>query len=446
MSHIIHRNTRAVPPLATHGNRAYLYDSSNRKYLDASSGAAVSCLGHNHPAPIKAIKKQAQELAYVHSGFFTSAISEQLADKITYMAPDPLNHVIFSSGGSEGMEKALKLARQYYYEIGENSRQYFISRRQSYHGNTLGALAIGQHTHRKKPFQPLLIPSNTVSPCYPYRHMFDNEDEVAYSNRLVNELKAKIEELGAENVIGFVAESVGGATAGVLPPVRNYLRGVRKLCDQYDILLILDEVMCGTGRTGSFLSCTQDNVVPDIAVVAKGLGGGYQPIAATLCSPQIYNALRSGSGAFLSSFTYMGHPIACAASLAVLETIEKENLIENVQRQGEYLVNQLRLKFDSHPNVGDIRGRGLFIGVEFVANRDTKETFDPSLSFHINLKRVCHQNGLLCYPGGGTADGLKGDHVLIAPPYIIDEEIADEIVDKLDRSIDLTLIESGIRT
>ena len=444
MTHVFHRNPCTTPPVATHGEGVYLYDSIGNKYLDACGGAAVSCLGHNHPAPIKAIQAQAVELSYVHSGFFTSAAAEELADRLASLAPGNINHAILVSGGSEAIETALKLARQYYVERGEPGRKHFISRRQSFHGNTLGALSIGNHELRKEPYRPLLMDSNAIAPCYPYREQREEESEQEYGFRIAAELEQKIVELGPDSVIGFVAETVGGATAGVQPPVDGYLQHIRKICDDYDILLILDEVMCGCGRTGTFFSCTQDEVVPDIVTLAKGLGAGYQPIAATLCSDSIFSTISEGSGALMHGFTYMGHTIACAAALAVLNTIVEDRLLENVRKQGDYLVSQLQDRLGSHPNVGDIRGRGLLVGIEFVADRASKESLNPNYSFHTVLKRVCQQNGLLCYPAGGTVDGRHGDHVLLAPPFIANEMIINHIVELLTTSINESLVQIEI--
>ena len=444
MTHVFHRNPCTTPPVATHGEGVYLYDSIGNKYLDACGGAAVSCLGHNHPAPIKAIQAQAVEFSYVHSGFFTSAAAEELADRLASLAPGNINHAILVSGGSEAIETALKLARQYYVERGEPGRKHFISRRQSFHGNTLGALSVGNHEPRKEPYRPLMVRSNAIAPCYPYREQREEESEQEYGFRIAAELEQKIVELGPDSVIGFVAETVGGATAGVQPPVDGYLQHIRKICNDYDILLILDEVMCGCGRTGTFFSCTQDEVVPDIVTLAKGLGAGYQPIAATLCSDSIFSTISEGSGALMHGFTYMGHTIACAAALAVLNTIVEDRLLENVRKQGDYLVSQLQDRLGSHPNVGDIRGRGLLVGIEFVADRASKESLNPKYSFHAVLKRVCQQNGLLCYPAGGTVDGRHGDHVLLAPPYIANKTIINHIVELLTASINESLVQIEI--
>ena len=444
MTQIIHRSTAYTLPVAVRGEGVYVYDEHGKRYLDACGGAAVSCLGYSHPAPIEAIRRQASELAYIHSGFFTSEVAEKLADKLVSMVPEPLNHVILLSGGSEGVEAALKLARQYYVERGELNRQHFISRRQSFHGNTIGALSVGSHAARKKPYRPILQAEKSIAPCYPYRERRHDESEEQYGLRVANELEAKIVELGAKNVIGFIAETVGGATAGVLPPVPGYLERIREICDQYDILLILDEVMCGSGRTGTFLSCEQDGISPDIAILAKGMGAGYQPIAATLCTGEIFQAVQGGSGALMHGHTYMGHAIACAASLAVLETIESERLLENVNAKSSQLIEKLHIELGSHPHIGDIRGRGLFIGIEFVADKISQRPLHPDQRFHAVLKRVSERNGIMCYTGGGTVDGMRGDHVLLAPAYIITDEIVDEIVEKMSRSINDSVAEIRI--
>ena len=444
MSQIFHKLTGSLPPVAAYAKGVYVYDDQNREYIDACGGAAVSCLGYNHPAIIKSIQKQAEQLAYVHSSFFTSYPAETLAEKLVSIAPEGLNRVVLMSGGSEGMETSFKLARQYFYERGEHERRFFISRKQSYHGATFGALSVGQHFRRRRPFLPLLSASNAVSACNPYRYQKPDETEQEYGLRVANELEDKLKELGPENVIAFVAETVGGATAGVLPPVKGYFKRIREICDEYGILLILDEVMCGSGRTGSFFACTQEDIVPDILTLAKGLGAGYQPIAATLCADSIFSTVDEGSGALIHSFTYMGHTLASAAAVAVIETVEKDNLLSNVQKMGNYLITQLRNSLSSHRYVGDVRGRGLFIGVEFVADKESKEGLDPELKYHSVFKKTCFQNGLMVYPSPGTIDGIVGDHVLLAPHYTIDESIADKIVDRIASSIDQSLEKVGI--
>ena len=437
MNHIFHRQPRDLLPNAVAGQGPYIIDADGKRYLDASGGAAVSCLGHNHPAVIHAIKSQLDRIAYAHSAFFTTDVAEQLADRLIAGAPAKIERVYFVSGGSEAIEAALKLARQYYVEIGQPQRCHFIARRQSYHGNTLGALAVGGNAWRREPFRPLLIAAHHISPCYAYRDQRDNESEEQYGLRVADELEEVIQSLGSETVIGFVAEPVVGATAGAVPAVPGYFKRIREICDRYGVLLILDEVMCGMGRTGTLFACEQDGVSGDLITVAKGLGAGYQPIGGLLVSGKIYAAITGGSGYFQHGHTYMAHPTACAAALAVQEVVTRENLLENVRRVGKQLSRGLHQSLDQHPYVDDIRGRGLFVGLELVANRDTKQPFDPSLTMHRKIKNAAMECGLMCYPMGGTIDGVRGNHVLLAPPFNIDDGHVDEIIAKLTHAIDV---------
>ena len=430
MTHVFHRNPRQTLAVAVAGKGIELIDSNGKHYIDASGGAAVSCLGHGHPRVIEAIKQQVDSLAYAHTSFFTTEVSEELARTLAQAAPGDLNHVYFVSGGSEAVEAALKLARQYFVEIGQTERRHFIARRQSYHGNPLGALAIGGNAWRREPFLPLLVPAHHVAPCYAYRDQGAGETDQQYAQRLADELEAKILELGPQSVAAFVAETVVGATAGAVPPVADYLKRIRAVCDKYGVLLILDEIMSGMGRTGYLFACEEDGVVPDIVTIAKGLAAGYQPIGAMISSSRIYDAVVNGSGFFQHGHTYIGHATACAAALAVQRTIAEDRLLDNVLARGEQLRARLRETLGDHPNVGDIRGRGLFVGVEFVADRETKATLDPALKMHARLKSTAMQNGLLIYPMGGTVDGVRGDHVLFAPPFICSAQDIDRIVER----------------
>ncbi|MBB3007260.1 aspartate aminotransferase family protein [Cupriavidus alkaliphilus] len=439
MTHVFHRNPRQPLPVAVAGQGIELIDSTGRRYLDASGGAAVSCLGHGHPRVIEAIKAQLDTIAYAHTSFFTTEVSETLAETLAQAAPGDLDHVYFVSGGSEAVESALKLARQYFVEIGQPARRHFIARRQSYHGNTLGALAIGGNAWRREPFLPLLVPAHHVSPCYAYRDRLSGETDAQYAQRLADELEAKILDLGPETVAAFVAETVVGATAGAVPPVGDYLKRIRAVCDKYGVLLILDEVMSGMGRTGYLFACEEDGVVPDIVTIAKGLGAGYQPIGAMLSTRRIYDAIVGGSGFFQHGHTYIGHATACAAALAVQRTIAEDKLLANVLARGEQLRTRLREALGGHPNLGDVRGRGLFVGVEFVADRDSKATLDPALKTHARLKSAAMQNGLLVYPMGGTVDGVHGDHVLFAPPFICTPRDIDNIVDRFVAAVGAVL-------
>jgi adenosylmethionine-8-amino-7-oxononanoate aminotransferase len=439
MNHVFHRDARAEPPVAVAGEGPYLVDRAGRRYLDAAGGAAVSCLGHGHPAVIDAIKQQAGRLAYAHTAFFSSEPAEQLAEWLVQAAGGNFERVYFVSGGSEGIEAALKLARQYCVETGQASRTRFVGRRQSYHGNTLGALAVGGNAWRREQFAPLLIDVEHIAPCYAYRDRKEGESEERYGQRVAAELEETIDRLGPGKVIAFVAETVVGATLGAVPAVPGYFRRIREICDRHGVLLILDEVMCGMGRTGTLFAYEQEGIVPDMVVIAKGLGGGYQPIGAVIVSKKIFDAIRGGSGFFQHGHTYLGHPIACAAALAVQRTVREENLLANVVRQGTALRAALDARLRSHPNVGDIRGRGLFLGLELVADRGTQAPFDPALKLHLAVKREAMARGLICYPMGGTIDGRLGDHVLLAPPFIIDATHVTEIVDKFSAALDAAL-------
>ena len=439
MTRILHRQARGTYPRVVAGDGPYLIDEHGKRYLDASGGAAVSCLGHSHRAVIEAIKAQAERICYAHTSFFTTDVAEELAATLIASAPAGISHAYFVSGGSEAIEAALKMARQYFVEIGQPQRSLFIARRQSYHGNTLGALAVGGNAWRRQPFAPLLVDAVHVSPCYEYRDRLPGETPEQYGERLAAELDAAIVQAGPGRVIAFIAETVGGATAGVVPPVPGYFRRVRDVCDRHGVLLILDEVMCGMGRTGTLYACEQEGVAPDIVTIAKGLGAGYQAIGAALLSQRIFEAFAGGSGFFQHGHTYLGHALACAAGLAVQRAIVSEGLLERVNTTGPALGRALRQAFADHPHVGDIRGRGLFWGVEFVADRASREPFDPAARVHARLKQVAFEAGMLCYPMGGTIDGRRGDHVLLAPPFTIDDRHVEEIVGTLSRALSKVL-------
>jgi adenosylmethionine-8-amino-7-oxononanoate aminotransferase len=436
MTHVFHRHLHVTPPVAVAGRGMFVHDSAGREYLDACGGAAVSCLGHGHPDVLAAMHAQIDALAYAHTSFFTSQPAEALADELVRNAPAGMSHVYFVSGGSEAVEAALKMARQYFVEIGQPQRAKFVARRQSYHGNTLGALAVGGNQWRRAQFGPLLIDVEHVAPCYPYRDQRADETPQAYGQRLADELDATIRRLGPDTVIGFVAETIGGATAGVLVPVPGYFKAVRKVCDRHGCLLILDEVMAGMGRSGTLYASEQEGIVPDLVTIAKGLGGGYQAIGAVLAQRKIVDAMSAGSGFFQHGHTYLGHPVACAAALAVQRVIERDGLLAKVRERGAQFGRVLCEKLGDHPNVGDIRGRGLFWGVELVADRATKAAFDPARKLHARVKGEGMARGLMTYPMGGTIDGARGDHVLLAPPFIVEEEHLGIIADRLRQAVD----------
>ncbi len=444
MTRVFPRNSNALPPIGLSGDGVYLTDKSGKQYLDGSGGAAVSCLGHGDRDVIDAIKNQLDSMAYAHNSFLTSQPAEDLADMLVDNGPEGLDRVYFVSGGSEAVEAALKLARQYYLEIGQPKRSKIIARRQSYHGNTLGALAVGGNAWRRAQFDPLLIDVSHIAPCFAYRGQSDAESEQAYGERVAQELEDEIERLGPETVMCFVAEPVVGATLGAVPPVEGYFRRIREICDRHGVLLILDEVMCGMGRTGTLFACEQDGISPDICTIAKGLGAGYQPIGAMMCSKTIHDAIQNGSGFFQHGHTYLSHPVACAAGVAVLKKLTG-GLVKDVTAKGDYLQHHLKARFGQNPHVGDIRGRGLFVGLEFVEDRETKACLDPALKFNTKLKAAAFDKGLICYPMGGTIDGRQGDHVLLAPPFISQNTHLDELVDKLELAIDHVLHDVGLQ-
>ncbi len=435
----MHRDLRHTPKTAAKAEGAYIYDTAGKAYLDACGGAAVSCLGHGHPRIREAIIRQLDTIAYAHTSFFTSEPAERLATRLVEDAPAGITHAMILNGGSEAVEAALKMARQYHVERGEPQRRHVIARRQSYHGNTLAALATGGNEGRRKAFQPLLIETHHIGPCFAYHYMLPGESEADYAARAAGELEEKILALGAGSVIAFVAETVVGATAGAVPPVGDYFKRIRAICDRYGVLLILDEVMCGMGRTGTLHACEQEGIVPDLQIVAKGLGAGYQPVSAVLVSGPVYEAFSLGSGAFAHGHTYMGHPVAAAAALAVQEVIAEERLLDSVKNRGAYLMQALKARFGNAPHVGDIRGRGLFIGLELVSDRASRAPFDPNLRLHARVKTAALDNGLMIYPSGGTIDGQRGDHILLAPPFILTEEQADEIVQRLEDTLDAVI-------
>lgn len=443
MTSVFHRQIGPTLPVAVRGDGVFIVDQEGRRYLDASGGAAVSCLGHSDAGVRQAITQQIDAIAFAHTSFFTNRPMEELAEQLVASAPAGLEKVYFVSGGSEAVEAAIKMARQYFLEIGQASRSRIIARRQSYHGNTIGALSAGGNEWRRAQFQPLLLDVPHISPCYAYRGQRPDETAEAYGLRVADELETEIRRLGPETVAAFIAETVVGATAGAVPPVPGYFRRIREICDRYGVLLILDEVMCGMGRTGTLFACEQEGIAPDLLTIAKGLGAGYQPIGAVMVSGRIHDAFAKGSGFFQHGHTYMGHATACAAGLAVQRAIRERGLLANVRERGAELRAALDARLGGGAHVGDIRGRGLFIGIELVADRPSKEPFDPALRVAARVKKRGMENGLMCYPMSGTIDGRRGDHVLLAPPFIIEPHHVGEIVDKLGTTLDSVMAEIG---
>ena len=425
-------------PTAVSGDGPYIVDSNGKRYLDASCGAAVSCLGHSNQEVRDAITKQVNQLAYAHTSFFTTEAQEKLADFLVSKAPEGLEKVYLVSGGSEAMEAAIKMASQYWQEVGKKSKTRIIARWQSYHGNTMGALSAGGNKMRRAQFQSLLIEMSHIDPCYDYRYREEHETEEEFGLRMANQLETEIKRLGAENVAAFVAEPVVGATLGCVPAAKGYFKRIREICDEYDVLLILDEVMCGMGRTGTLFAAEQEGITGDLIAIAKGLGAGYQPIGALMVQNYIHEAIKAGSGFFQHGHTYLGHAVACAASLKVQEIIQRDNILHNVQTTGEALMHALQAEFGHHEFVGQIRGRGMFIGMEFVTNKATKVPFDPVLKVNALIKANALEGGLCVYGMPGTVDGRNGDHIMLATPFIITQQHVDEIVDKLKHALNKT--------
>ena len=431
MSNVFPRQITNPPIKAVSSDGCYIIDENGKQYLDGSGGAAVSCLGHDDPDVIKAIQDQTSKMAFAHTGFFSSDPAEELAELLIKHAPGELDRVYFVSGGSEAIEAALKLARQFHVENGEPSRHHIIARKQSYHGNTLGALAAGGNKWRRNQFEPILIDASHIAPCYEYVDKTKEETSYDYGQRVAQELEDEILRLGYDKVMAFIVEPVVGATMGAVPAVPGYFKRVRDICDKYGVLLILDEVMCGMGRTGHLFASEFDGISPDILCIAKGLGAGYQPIGAMLCSKNIYDVIGNGSGFFQHGHTYMGHPVACAAGLAVLKAILSRNLLKSINKKSDQLLYSLKTQLAHNPYVGDIRGRGLFIGIEIVKNLETKKPFAPDLKIASSIKYAAFKAGLICYPMSGTRDGKWGDHILLAPPFIMNESQIIELVDKV---------------
>ncbi len=436
---VLHRHSHSRLPVAVAGDGPYVIDAGGKRYLDASGGAAVSCLGHSDRDVIAAIHEQSSQMPFAHTAFFTNEPMEALADLMVAGAPAGLERVYFTSGGSEAVEAALKMARQYFVEIGQPDRSVFIARRQSYHGNTLGALSVGGNEWRRAQFRDIMAESRHVTPCFAYREKADGESDDDFSTRLADELEAEIQAAGSQRVIAFVAETVVGATSGGVEPVAGYFRKIREVCDRHGVLLLLDEIMCGLGRTGTLYAFEQDGVVPDLVTVAKGLAAGYQPVGAVLMSEAIFRAFYDGSGFFQHGHTFMGHATACAAALVVQQKLQDPKTMVRIRELGKLLDDGLQERFGNHPHIGDIRGRVMFRGLELVADRASKAPFDPALKLNARIKAEGMARGLMCYPAGGTIDGTRGDHILLAPPFILSDAQVGDVVERLGEAVDAAI-------
>ncbi|KAK2599957.1 hypothetical protein QQS21_005341 [Conoideocrella luteorostrata] len=422
-NHLLHRSLANPPYMVESAQGINLHLSDGRTIIDACGGAAVSIIGHGNPEVQDAIARQARVASYVHTQSYTTPVAEELADFILEGTPYGLEKALFVGSGSEAVEAALKLARQFHFERNEPQRIHFVSRKQSYHGATMGSMSVSYNLARKVPYQGFAYEHvSHVTPPYGYRYKVDGESDELFTERLLQEIEDEFLRVGPEKVIAFLAEPVIGATAACVVSPKGYLAGVRKICDKYGILLILDEVMCGTGRTGTFFAFEQEGVIPDIVTSAKGLGGGYATIAAIYVHGRVVDALRQGSQALNHGHTYQAHPISCAAALAVQKIVRRDGLVRRCQEMGDLLEKMLSKELSKCSSVGEVRGRGLFWGVEFVRDKKTKETFDPAVGFGAKVMQAAFRRGVAVYPGAGTVDGLRGDHVLLAPPYTVTEE------------------------
>lgn len=431
MSSVFYRDPGSGYPVAVRSEGMYIHDDAGRQYLDMSGGAAVSCVGHGHPAVVKAVQEQAEKLSFAHTSFFTNEPQEDLAERLAARFSENDAKVWFTSGGSESNESALKIVWQYWRAKGHPDKTLIISRQSSYHGGTLGATSISGSVFRRTPYEKVLHDWPRIAPCYAYRHRLEDETEREYGHRVAAELDEAIRLAGAGNVAAFIAEPIVGATLGVVPAVPGYFAEIRRICDEHDVLFIADEVMCGSGRCGTFYAHEPENVLPDLVTIAKGLGGGYQPIGAVIARNQIFETIRNDTNAFAHGHTYIGHAIACAAGVAIQKCLD-DGLLASVSTKGEHLMSLLNERFGEHPHVGDIRGRGLFLGLEFVADRKTKTAFPVEDRIPGKLKTAAMENGLICYPAGGTVDGRMGAHMLLAPPFIAEDQHFEELADKLD--------------
>ncbi|KAH0551231.1 hypothetical protein GP486_007462 [Trichoglossum hirsutum] len=440
-SAILHRDLHQDPSKVVRASGNYLTLSNGQVVLDATGGAAVSCIGHGSQRVKNAIAAQLDETAYCHSLFFTSSGAEGLARVLVDSTHGEMAKAFIVSSGSEAMEAAMKLARQYYLEISpaQPQRTRFIARNESYHGTTLGALSMSGHRARRAKFEPMLLDNvSRVSACNTYRGMRGSETVEDYVARLSQELDDEFQRVGPDTVCAFVAEPVVGAALGCVPSPPGYFKAMKAICKKYGALLIMDEVMCGMGRCGTFHAWEHEGMVPDIQTIGKGLGGGYAPIAAILMNHRVLDGLDKGSGSFVHGQTYQGHPVSCAAALEVQKIIREESLVENVRVMGDYLSSSLKARIGNHPNVGDIRGRGLFWGIEFVKCKASREPFPAAakIANTISTRAIDPKYSMTTYPGTGTADGYVGDHVLLAPAYNVTHDIIDKIVDTMGAVIE----------
>jgi adenosylmethionine-8-amino-7-oxononanoate aminotransferase len=431
MSNLFYQ-TKSPRPVLDRAEGIYMWDVSGKRYIDGSSGAMVSNIGHSNPAVLAAMRAQMEKSTFGYRLHFQTEASEALAAKVAALAPDGMNKIFFVSGGSEAVESTLKLARQYALSQGQSQRFKVISRYPSYHGSTLGALAITGYAPMTAPFDPMMQRMPKIPAPRAYLDGLDADDP-ATGLHYANMLEAKILEEGPETVLAFIVEPVGGASTGALVPPAGYMQRIREICTHYSVLLIHDEVMTGGGRTGRFFGAEHWNVVPDLISISKGFGGGYVPLGAMIARDDIVEAVMAGGG-FIHGFTYAGNPLACAAGLAVLEQIETQDLTANAARMGELLAARLSGLMQRYPLIGDVRGKGLLTAFELMADRQTKAPLPANLNAHARLVDIAYDNGLIIY-SRRTRGGTSGDHFLVCPPMIVNEAQLDDITERLDRSL-----------
>ena len=436
-SAVLHRSPQYSYPVAVMASGMRITDSSGRQYLDMCGGAAVSCLGHAHPDVVAAVRNQVDKLAFAHTAFFTNEPQEELARRIADRFSDPEARVYFLSGGSEANDSALKLAWQYWSSLGKPDKKLIISREHSYHGNTFGVLSASGNEMRRRASAAPLIEWPRIPPCYEYRERRPGESLEDFGRRSADYLEDAILAAGSDTVAAFIAEPVVGSSLGIVPAAPGYFERIREICDRHEVLFIADEIMCGSGRTGKYFAHEHENIRPDIATLAKGIAGGYQPLAATVVSGRVGSALTHSG--FAHGHTYIGHAVACAAGLAVQKVIDRDNLLSRTRHLGDTLSDMLQAAFAGHPNVGDIRCRGLFAGIELVSDRNSRTGFENGQRLADEIRLAAIQQGLICYPASIVVDSMTVPHVLLAPPMIAQESDFEEGISKLAAAIDATI-------
>ncbi|TQK63155.1 N(6)-acetyl-beta-lysine transaminase precursor [Brevibacillus sp. AG162] len=421
-------------PVISHGKGIYLYDKEGNRYIDGSSGAVTASIGHGVEEVAEAMYAQAKEVSFVYRSHFSSDAVEKLAAKLAEWAPGSLNWTFFVSSGSEATETAQKIAIQYWQEKGRPTKNRIISRWMSYHGITMGALSMSGHVLRRKRFTPLLADYPAITGPYPYRKPEDMSLE-SYALACANELETAILRVGPEQVAAFIAEPVIGASGGAVVPPDGYFQRIREICDKYEVLFIADEVMTGVGRTGKAFGIDHWGVVPDLMALGKGMSAGYTPMAATIVSDAIIETITKGSGSIMAGHTYSANPQSAAVSLAVLDYVEKHQLVDKAAEQGVYLLARLKELADELPLIGDARGLGMLCALEFVKNKQTKEPFALSQGVGVKVIEKAFEKGLLIYPAIGGIEGMAGDAVIISPPLTITTEQIDELISLLKEAV-----------